>query len=219
MSDKGPVSESAEGETPQMTAPETVKALGQGAKLAVEMGPIAIFMITYNLANRFAKDQAIFIATGVFMVVTLLAIGYSWFKERRLPPMLAVTAVIVTIFGGLTLYFHDALFIKLKPTIINSLWASAIFGGLLFGQNVWKMLFGSVFALTDQTWTKIAVRWGLFFVFLALLNEFIWRNFSESFWANFKFWGVMPITIVFALLQMPLMAKDPVYRESLNKPE
>ncbi len=188
-------------------------------KLAVEMGPIAIFMISYNVANRTMPDQAIFIATAIFIFTTLLSIGFAWLKERRVPPMLAISAVIVVVFGGLTLYLRDPLFIKIKPTIINCLWAFAIFGGLAVGRNIWKLLFGVAFTLTDASWKALAVRWGLFFLFLAGLNEFIWRTFPESFWANFKFWGVLPITVLFALMQLPLLMKDPLYRASLEDSE
>jgi intracellular septation protein len=198
-------------------AKEKTTTLGQGLKLAVEMGPIAIFMISYNIAHRTMPDQAIFIATAIFMVATVLSIGVAWAKERRIPPMLAVTLVIVVVFGGLTLYLRDPIFIKIKPTIINCLWAFAIFGGLAVGRNIWKLLFGVAFTLTDESWKALAVRWGLFFLFLAGLNEFIWRTFSEAFWANFKFWGVLPITVLFALLQLPLLMKDPLYRASLEE--
>jgi intracellular septation protein len=121
--------------------------------------------------------------------------------------MLIVTAVVVLFFGGLTLILQDALFIKIKPTIINLLYAAVIFGGLMFKQNIWKMLFRSAFDLPDKAWNVLAVRWGLFFVFLALLNEAVWRNTSEAFWANFKFFGVFPLTIAFALANVPFLLK------------
>ncbi len=130
--------------------------------------------------------------------------------------MLIVTAVVVLFFGGLTLALHDALFIKIKPTIINLLYAAVIFGGLLFKQNIWKMLFRSAFDLPDKAWTILAVRWGAFFVFLAVLNEVVWRNTSEAFWANFKFFGVFPLTIAFALANVPLLLKHQAPEE---KPE
>lgn len=208
-------------ETSAAAAPAKEKAttLGQGLKLAVEMGPIAIFMISYNIAHRVSPDQAIFIATAIFIAATLLSIGIAWIKERRVPPMLAITAVIVVVFGGLTLYLHDPVFIKIKPTIINCLWAFAIFGGLAVRRNIWKLLFGVAFTLTDESWKALAIRWGLFFLFLAGLNEFIWRTYSEAFWANFKFWGVLPITVLFALAQLPLLMKDPMYRASLEESE
>ncbi len=176
-------------------------------QLLVDLGPVALFMLTYNIAQRNNEPQAIFWATGVFMAATLAGLAYARFVQKRTPPMLIVTAVVVLFFGGLTLFLHDALFIKIKPTIINLLYAAVIFGGLLFKQNIWKMLFRSAFDLPDKAWTILAVRWGLFFVFLAILNEVIWRNTSEAFWANFKFFGVFPLTIAFALANVPLLLK------------
>jgi intracellular septation protein len=186
-------------------------------QLLIDLGPVALFMVTYNLAHRFDQANAIFWATGVFMAATLAAFGYAWLVQKRTPPMLIVTAVVVLVFGGLTIALQNALFIKLKPTIINAMYAAAIFGGLLVKQNVWKMLFRSAFpGLPDRIWTVLAVRWGLFFVFLAALNEVIWRNFSEEFWANFKFFGVFPITIAFALANVPLLLK---HQEKPAEPE
>jgi intracellular septation protein len=190
------------------TKAEVKAATGGGfAQIAVDFGPVALFMITYNLVHRNDPQNAIFVATGVFMAATAVALAFAFLKQKRVPPMLLVTAVIVGVFGGLTIYLKDATFIKLKPTIINLLFATAIFGGLLFKQNVWKMLFQTAFTLPDRIWNIFAIRWGLFFIFLAGLNEFIWRNFSEEFWANFKFFGVLPITLVFAMLNAPLMMK------------
>ncbi len=189
-------------------------------RLLVDLGPVIAFMIAYNLANRFAAaGQAIYWGTGVFVAATLAALGYAWLKERRLPPMLLVTGVVVLTFGGLTLWLRDPVFIKMKPTIVNLLYASAIFGGLLVGQNVWRLLFEGAFpGLPDATWRSLAVRWGVFFVFLAGLNEFVWRTFSETFWANFKVFGVLPITFLFALGNIPLLmqarAEPPAQPES-----
>lgn len=183
------------------------KADSGWTQIGVDLGPVALFMLTYNIAQRFDKAQAIFWATGVFMIATLAGLAYARFVQKRTPPMLIVTAVVVLAFGGLTLILKDALFIKLKPTIINLLYAAAIFGGLLFQQNIWKMLFRHAFDLPDRAWNILAVRWGLFFVFLAALNEVVWRNTSEAFWANFKFFGVFPITIAFALANVPLVLK------------
>jgi intracellular septation protein len=179
------------------------------SQLLVDLGPVIVFMLTYNLGHNFVPaGQEIFLATGVFVVVTLLAVAYAWLVQKRLPPMLIVTAVIVTVFGGLTLYFHNALFIKIKPTIINLLYAGLILGGLAVKQNVWKMLFQNAFpALPEKVWTTFALRWGFFFIFLAGLNEFIWRNYSEQFWANFKVMGVIPLTFVFMLANLPLLMK------------
>jgi intracellular septation protein len=181
---------------------------GGGAQLAVDFGPVALFMIAYNLAHRGADaNQAIFIATGVFMAATLAAFLYALLVQKRVAPLLIVTAVIVGVFGGLTIWLHNAMFIKIKPTIINLLFAGAIFGGLLVRQNVLKILLRISIDLPDRIWTILAVRYGLFFVFQAVLNEVIWRNFSESFWANFKLLGVMPIHFAFVALNVPLIMK------------
>ena len=190
-------------------APAKPVAKGGTAQLLVDLGPVIVFMLAYNLGGRFVpKGQEIFLATGVFLVATLLAVAYAWFVQKRLPPMLIVTTVIVCVFGGLTLALQNALFIEIKPTIVNLLYAGVILGGLAVKQNVWKMLFQGAFPkLPDNVWNTFALRWGLFFIFLAGLNEFIWRNFSEAFWANFKVFGVMPLTLLFMLANMPLLMK------------
>ena len=161
----------------------------------------------YALAVAEASRSAIFLATGVFMVATAIAIAYSWAKEKRVSPMLIVTGVIVAVFGGLTLYLQNPLFIKLKPTIVNGLYAAVILGGLAVGYNVWRMLFQTAFTLPTKIWNTLAFRWGLWFVFLAILNEVIWRNFSEAFWANFKVFGVLPLTLIFTFANLPITQK------------
>lgn len=210
------------------------------SKLAVDFGPVAVFMIVYNIASRMTApareaceaasaalgegqtlaaeaaaacargEQPIFIATAVFMVATVAALAYAWVKERRVSTLLLVTAALVLTFGGLTMIFRDSIFIKIKPTIINLLYAGAIFGSLMVGQNVIRLFLGNVYKLPTEIWRVLAVRWGAFFVFLALLNEYIWRNFSEAFWANFKFLGMMPLTIAFAMVNVPLILKHHV---------
>jgi intracellular septation protein len=183
-------------------------AAGGAAQILVDFGPVALFMIAYNLAHRGAyAAHAIFIATGLFMAATLAALIYAIAVQKRTPPMLIVTAVVVAIFGGLTIWLHNPVFIKIKPTIVNLLFAAAIFGGLAFKQNVWKILLQGSLDLPERIWTIFALRYGFFFVFLAGLNEVVWRNFSESFWANFKFLGVMPITLAFAVANIPLLVK------------
>ena len=186
------------------------RTAGQGARLLVDVGPVIVFVVIYNLARRFRPDDAIFIGTGVFIVATLIALGYARLKQKRFPPMLVVSAVIVTLFGGAAIIFRNETFVYIKPTIINLLYAVAIFGSLLVRQNIWKLLFGSVFALPDRIWTILAIRWGLWFVFLAVLNEVIWRNFSEPFWANFKLVGVLPLTFIFALANVPITMKHAI---------
>jgi intracellular septation protein len=116
-----------------------------------------------------------------------------------------VTGVVVVIFGGLTLWLKDETFIKMKPTIVNALFGGALLGGLLFGRSLLGYVFDAVFKLTEEGWRKLTFRWGIFFFVLALLNEVVWRNFSTNMWVNFKVFGIMPITFIFALTQLPLI--------------
>jgi intracellular septation protein len=194
-----------------MNAPEaSTKKPGGTSQLLVDLGPVAVFMAAYFIAKRpnLAGENAIYVATGLFIAATLAALAYAWLVQKRLPPMLLVTGAVVLVFGGLTIWLRDPVFILIKPTIINLLYASAIFGGLLFRQNVWKMLFESAFpALPDRVWTIFAVRWGLFFILLAGLNELVWRNFTEEQWLLFKGFGVFPLTFLFALANAPLLMK------------
>jgi intracellular septation protein len=176
-------------------------------KLALDIGPLVLFFV----ANaRFG----IFTATGVFMAAVLIALAVSYYLTRHVAVMPVVTAVIVLIFGGLTLVLHDETFIKLKPTIIYVLFGGALFGGLLFNKPLLGMVFDSVFNLTDEGWRKLTVRWALFFFVLAVLNEVVWRTQSTDFWVNFKVFGVVPLTMLFGGLQVPLLTKY-----SVEKPD
>lgn len=186
------------------------EAAGQGARLLVDVGPVAIFVVAYNVAKRLAPDDAIFIGTGVFIVASIVALVIARVHQKRFPPLLVVSAVLITVFGGTAILFKSALLIYIKPTIINLLYAGAIFGSLLVGQNVWKLLFSSVFTLPDRIWRVLAIRWGLWFVALAILNEVLWRTTSEEFWANAKLFLVLPLTFVFTLANMPLIMKHSI---------
>lgn len=169
-------------------------------RLAIETGPLVVFFV----ANA---REGIFFATGAFMVAILLSVTASFWLERRLPIMPVVTAGVVLVFGGLTLALQDELFIKLKPTIVNLLFAAAIFAGLLLRRNFVSMVLGPVMQLTDEGWRRLAVRWGGFFVVLAILNEIVWRNFSTDAWVSFKLFGIMPLTIAFSIAQVPLLTR------------
>lgn len=184
-----------------------MNAGGSLAGLLVELGPAASFMISYNVMQGRDPDNAIFIATGVFMVATVIALVYARLVQKRTPPMLLISSAIILVFGALTLILQDRWFAFVKPTIINLLFAAAIFGGLLVGRNVWKMLFGAAFELPDVVWRILAVRYGVFYVGLAILNEVIWRTQTEAFWANFKLLGVIPITLIFIAAQIPITMK------------
>jgi intracellular septation protein len=169
-------------------------------KLLLEVGPLTAFFFANS---RFG----IFTATGVFMAATVIALTLSYILHKRIPIMPLVSGAVVMVFGGLTLFLHDDLFIKLKPTIVNSLFATVLLGGLLFGKSLLGYVFDSVFQLTEAGWRALTLRWGLFFIFLAVLNEIVWRGFTTDFWVGFKLWGVMPITIAFALAQVPLIQR------------
>lgn len=167
-------------------------------KLAIELGPLAIFFI----AN--AKG-GIFWGTGAFMVATLVSLVASRALLGRIAVMPLVTGFFVMIFGGLTLWLQDDLFIKMKPTIVNALFAAILLGGLAAGHALLRHLFGEVFQLTDEGWRRLTFRWALFFCALAVLNEIVWRNFSTDTWVTFKVFGIMPLTMVFAVAQIGLL--------------
>jgi len=175
-------------------------------KLALEMGPLVLFF----LAN---VKFGIFIATGVLMVGVVAALGASWLMTRHVPIMPLVTAVAVLFFGALTFIFQDELFIKMKPTIVNSIFGAALLIGLAMGKPLLPIVLDSMMRLTELGWRILTLRWGLFFFLLAGLNELVWRTQTTDFWVSFKVFGTMPITIVFALAQIPLLMKHEIKDE------
>jgi intracellular septation protein len=169
-------------------------------KLVFDLGPLALFF--------FANSRyGIFAATATFMVAVLVALAASYAMTRHLPIMPVVTAVIVVVFGGLTLVLHDATFIKVKPTIIYALFGAVLLGGLFFNKPLLGVVFDSLFQLTQEGWRKLTWRWAIYFFVLAVLNEIVWRNFSTNVWVDFKVFGVTPLTFVFAALQTPLLKR------------
>ena len=202
-------------------------------KFALDFGPLLLFFFANARPALFAplltpflpaslvtgERAGIFAATAVFMVAILVALAISYALTRRMPVMALVSAVIVLVFGGLTLFLQNETFIKLKPTIIYVLFAVLLFGGLILRKPLLAMVFDQVFNLTDEGWRKLTVRWALFFVALAVLNEIVWRNFSTDAWVNFKVFAVIPITFVFAAFQYPLMTKYEAKPEAASAPE
>jgi intracellular septation protein len=176
------------------------KKLNPTLKLVLDIGPLVLFFA----ANA---KLGIYAATGAFMVAVLAALAVAYVLTRRIEVMPLVTAIIVLIFGGLTLVLHDDLFIKLKPTIIYLLFGGTLLGGLAFGKPLLGMVFDSVFDLTEEGWRKLTWRWAIFFFVLAILNEIVWRNFSTDVWVSFKLFGVVPLTFIFGALQYPLLTK------------
>jgi intracellular septation protein len=178
----------------------TVPKINPLLKLALDIGPLALFVI----ANA---KFGIFAATGSFMAAVVAALLVSYAMTGQWPIMPVVTAIVVLVFGGLTLALHDETFIKLKPTIIYTLFGGTLLGGYIFDKSFLAIVLDSVFHLTEEGWRKLTLRWALFFFALAVLNEAIWRTQSTDFWVNFKLYGFVPLTFVFAAMQYPLLMR------------
>jgi intracellular septation protein A len=187
-------------------------------KLALELGPLALFFLANAYADRFgyAENQRIYAATALFIAATVVALAISYALIRKLPIMPLVSGAVVVVFGGLTLFLQNDMFIKLKPTIVNTMFGLVLLGGLYFRKPLLEIVLDSMFALTEEGWRKLTFRWALFFFALAILNEVVWRTQTTDFWVGFKVFGIMPLTIVFALAQTPLLLR---YDASKNPEE
>lgn len=186
------------------------RQISQGLKSALEFGPL----IAFFAANWWA---GIFFATLVIMITTPVTLAINWYITRKWAVMPIVTLLFVSVFGGLTLYLHDESFIKVKVTIINALFAAILLGGLLFRQTLLKHVFGQAMTLDEDGWKKLTLRWGLFFLALAGLNELIWRNVSTDTWVSFKTFGILPLTFLFAFSQLPLIQKHMIEETDKNE--
>ncbi len=180
-------------------------------KLGLEMGPLLIFFLVNS-------SQGLFVGTAAFMTATVVALAVSYGIARTVPVMPLVTAVFVLIFGGLTLFLADETFIKLKPTIVNLLFATILLVGLMTGRVFMKILLESAFQLTDRGWQLITRAWIGFFIFLAALNEVVWRNFSTDTWVSFKVFGVLPITLVFTFALLPVIMRHSLETDASKEP-
>jgi intracellular septation protein len=196
-------------------------------KLVLEMGPLLAFFLSNSKPEWFrpllapllpatlieGPQSGIFVATAVFMTAMLASLVLTKALMGKLPIMPLVSGAVVLVFGGLTLWLKDDLFIKLKPTIVNMLFGTVLLGGLAMGKPLLPYVLDSVFRLTDEGWRKLTFRWGVFFFFLAALNEIVWRMFSTDFWVAFKVWGVMPVTIAFAMAQVGILQRHELKEE------
>jgi intracellular septation protein len=185
------------------------KPLNPLFKLALEVGPLVVFFIANAYSDRFGvpQDRRIFAATAIFIVATVVALAVHYVLVRKLPIMPLVSGVVVIVFGGLTLWLDDELFIKLKPTIVNTLFGLVLLAGLYFGKPLLAVVLDSMFDLTQDGWRKLTFRWAMFFFVLAALNEIVWRTQTTDMWVSFKVFGIMPLTIAFALAQTPLLLR------------
>ena len=172
-------------------------------RVAADFGPLLIFFTIY-----FNNENDLKVAIPPFIIATLIALIVIYVLEKRIPMVPLVSGILITFFGGLTLYFDNKIFFYMKPTIINILFAAVLFFGRYFTQKpLLKIFFKNAFDLEDEGWKKLNYRWIGFFLFIAILNEIIWRTQSEAFWVNFKVWGLLPISFLFAVSQVPLMNK------------
>jgi intracellular septation protein len=178
----------------------TPRRLSPLARTALDLGPLVFFFGVLMKTN-------VFIATGVFMAAMAVGVAFGYYKERRLSPMAAISFVVVLVFGGLTIWLHNDLFIKIKPTIIYLIFATILAGGLATRRSLIKNLFDHAFQLDEEGWRLLTWRWVFFFLAMAAANEIVWRNFSLQVWAGYKLFGAIPATFLFALAQAPLILK------------
>ena len=169
-------------------------------KLLIDIGPLAVFFIFYTRSGLQASILP-------FMVATVIAVLFSYILEKKIPIMPTVGAGIVLLFGGLTIYFDNDVFFKMKPTIINVLFAVILYGGILINKPLLKYLLGAALKLEEEGWKILTQRWIGFFIALAVLNEIVWRTQSTDVWVNFKVFGILPITFIFTMTQFPLIKK------------
>ena len=172
-------------------------------KFITDFGPLLVFFVIY-----FRNEQDLKIAIPPFIVATLIALLVMYILEKKLPMVPLISGILITLFGGLTLYFDNKIFFYMKPTIINIMFAGILFFGRYFTEKpLLKVFFKTAFKLEDEGWKKLNTRWIFFFIFVALLNEIVWRTQTEAFWVNFKVWGLLPISFIFAASQITLINK------------
>lgn len=213
--------------SPPISADQTTKKLDPTLKLVLEMGPLVLFFLAnsrpalfHGLVGPFLpagitpEKTAILTATGVLMIAVLAALAVSWLLTRHLPVMPVVTTIAVMVFGALTFVFQDKSFIQIKLTIVDCLFGAALLGGLAFGKLLLPVAFDSVMHLDESGWRKLTIRWGLFFFALAGLNEILRQSLDWDNWVKFKTFGVLPLTVIFALAQTPLILKHEIKPEA-----
>jgi len=178
-----------------------------GLRLAIDIAPLAVFFIV-NFMSGGPQITRLLAATAAFMVASTIAMIVSRWKTGRISPMLWMTGTLVLVFGSLTLYFHDETFIKVKPTFVYASFAAILAFGLATGRPLLQLLLEAAYpGLTEAGWRKLTINWTIFFVFMAVLNELVWRNTSTDVWVSFKLWGAIPLTMIFAIANVPMLMK------------
>ena len=184
-----------------------------GAKLLIDLGPLLVFFLV-NFFAPVPQLMKIFVATGAFMVAMVAAMLFSAIRYRSVSPLLWFSGIMVVVLGGLTIWLHDETFIKMKPTIYYVLVSGLLAFGLATGRPLLQRVLGSTYPGLDEAgWTKLTRNWAIFFAFMALLNEAVWRNSSTSFWIGFKLWGALPLTFLFAAANIPMLLKHGLMKE------
>lgn len=181
---------------------------------AIEYGPLAVFLAAYFIGNRYLDDiGAILAATAAIMVATVVALLVAWFVQRRVPKVPLISGGLLMVFGGLTLWLQDPVFIKMKPTIVYLLFSTVLVGGVAMRRPLLKPLLGNAWQLDDTGWTKLTIRFGLFFMAMAGLNELVWRTQSTDFWVSYKVFGTMGLILVFTMLQVGMIHRHTIEPE------
>jgi intracellular septation protein len=190
-----------------------------GAKLLIDLGPLLVFFLA-NFLAPVPQALRIFVATGAFMVAMVVAMIFSALKYQRISPLLWFSGVMVVILGGLTIWLHDRTFIQMKPTIYYALVSGLLIFGLLTDRPLLQRVLGSTYPGLDQVgWDKLTRNWAIFFAFMAILNESVWRNTSWDFWIGFKLWGAIPLTFLFAAANIPMLLKHGLMKEDATPAE
>lgn len=196
-----------------MTTEKSAATREAKSKMWLDFGPLLVFFAAFHYFKRDNPDEAIIWAAGILAIAATLVLAWSWIKHRQTSPILIFSTIVIGAFALLALLFDDKRIIFMKPTFMNTLFGVALLGGIALKKNFMKIMMGSAFEMTDRHWNTQAIRWAVFFFALAILNEFIWRNFSESFWTGFKVFGFFPLTILFTASQIPFLTKHAKMKE------
>ncbi len=189
------------------TSNPTPEKAGPGLRMAIDYAPLLTFFAV-NFFAPGAQLERLLAATAAFMVASAIAMIVSRWKTGHISPMLWISGVLVLVFGGLTLYFHDLRFIKMKPTFVYAIFALTLIFGLVTGRPLLRQLLEASYpGLSDKGWRQLTINWALFFIGMAVLNEVVWRHFSDNVWVNFKVFGAIPLTVLFALANIPMLMK------------